>query len=514
MMKDKSKDEVVLAFLPNTLANSFITVLDEVQKKMIEGEKLILIGCEGSINHCDLNPFGSKYICTACSHCLQKSLKFLKGDFEYYSLNEFQNQKKIKHSRNIPEEITNIRDFKSLRYKDFEVGYAVSSTYISSTRNHNPVFDIKLRNFLDPLYNDSLYIFDSTEVVLGQFNPKKILLFNGRLHISRPVLSLAQSKGISIDIIEIVGGYGGKPIEKVIFKNALPHDIYNNTKLINENWNLFSNEKLSIAKSFFENRRTGIEAGDKAYVKKQSLGRLPDNFNNQKQNVSIFISSDDEMAAIGKEWEWDFLGGTQLNAIKRILELFSENSNFHFYVRIHPNLSSIKFKYHTDYYSLEEIFKNVTVIPATSKISTYTLLEHSNKIISFGSTVGAEATYWGKPSILIGKTMYMNLNVTYNAQSEEELINLITNSKLAPKPSEGALKYGLYLYGRKGENLEYFNSNNHRKSPRWLNQNLYLFNLDPKKKFNYSVVINFILFSTSRFINNFFLRNRIPIKEK
>jgi hypothetical protein len=513
-MKENSKNKIVLAFLPNTLANSFIIILDEVQKQLYKGEKVVLIGCEGTINNCELNPCGSKFICTACSHCLRESIKFLNGNFDYYSAKSFIDQKDIKYSHAFLETITGIQDFKRLKYKGFEVGYAVSATYISLTRNHNPVFDSTFIMFIKKLYNDSIDIFNSTEAVMDRFHIKKIIIYNGRLHTSRPVLSLAQKNDIPIDVMEVVGGYGGKLIEKVVFENTLPHDIMYNKKLIYQNWSLFQGEKNSSARSFFEDRRAGLEAGDRAYVKNQTLARLPEGFNKKKQNISIFISSDDEMAAIGKEWEWDFLGGTQLNATKRILELFNDNINFHFYIRVHPNLKKVKFKYHTDYLFLEKKFNNVTVISASSKVSTYALLEKSDKIISFGSTVGAEAVYWSKPSILIGKAMYMGLNITYNPSTEEELVGLIVNTKLAPKPVEGALKYGLYLYKRKSEKLKYFDSNNHRKKPRWLNQNLYLYNLDPNNQFNVSSLVNFILFSTSRIINNFILRNKIPIKEK
>ena len=148
-----------------------------------------------------------------------------------------------------------------------------------------------------------------------------------------------------------------------------------------------------------------------------------------------------------------FFGGNQIEAINKILTIMSPYKDYIFYIRVHPNLKNIMYKYHTDIYLLESKYKNVRVIPADSEISTYALLENCNKIITFGSTVGIEATYWGKPSILIGKSMYMNLDVTYNITDEKSLVNLLLEENLKAKPISNTLKYGYFIYGRRGRVL-------------------------------------------------------------
>lgn len=505
--------KTIIAFLPNAFAVSLTVMLDEIQIELNQGNRVILIGCERSINHCDYNITGSKYICIACNHCLKNAIKFLKGNFEYHSLKSFLLRDAKYPYTAFDENVHNMSSFKSLKYKEFEIGYSVAATYISVTRNHNPYFSNDFKRFIVQLYCDSAYVYDAGEILFGKWRPDKVLIYNGRLHTSRPILSLANTHKIPIEIIEVIGGYGNKPFEKVKFVNSLPHNIKTNTSLINEAWENITEDEIAKAKSFFENRRKGIEAGDKVYVKDQSVGLLPPQIDTTKNNIAIYVSSDDEMAAIGKEWEWDYFGGGQLNAIKRILELFKGNNNYHFFLRVHPNLKEIKYKYHTCYYTLDEKHNNLTIIHAKSPISTYALLDACNKVITFGSTVGAEATYWGKPSILIGKSMYMYLNATYNPQTENELLELLKDKNLKPKPVLGALKYGYYLNGRSGAKLDLFDCNKHRKAPMWLNHNLYLLNLDPERRLNFNTIINFFLFSSSRFVKNFILKKRIPTSE-
>ena len=70
------------------------------------------------------------------------------------------------------------------------------------------------------------------------------------------------------------------------------------------------------------------------------------------------------------------------------------NPEYHFYLRIHPNLTNVHFEYREKLLALEEIYPNITVIDAPSPISTYALMDVADKIIVFGSTAGAESVFW------------------------------------------------------------------------------------------------------------------------
>ncbi len=68
-----------------------------------------------------------------------------------------------------------------------------------------------------------------------------------------------------------------------------------------------------------------------------------------------------------------------------------------------------------------------------SSISTYAMMKHCDRVVSFGSTAGLEAAYWGKPSILAGTSFYRNLGATYNPRTHEDLVALIMAERLPPK---------------------------------------------------------------------------------
>jgi capsule polysaccharide modification protein KpsS len=186
----------------------------------------------------------------------------------------------------------------------------------------------------------------------------------------------------------------------------------------------------------------GKEQGWVSFVKEQKKDLLPEGWSPLKHNIAIFNTSEDEYESIGPEWK-NYLYPTQAEGIKKILESFIADDKYHFYLRIHPNLKGLYNKQLTDAYALKQ-YNNLTIIDADSPVSTYTLMMTCGKTITFGSSTGIEATYWGKPSILLGKSFYYNLDVAFKPNNHEETIALIATD-LKHKNKSDTLKYGYYF---------------------------------------------------------------------
>jgi hypothetical protein len=88
---------------------------------------------------------------------------------------------------------------------------------------------------------------------------------------------------------------------------------------------------------------------------------------------------------------------------------------------------------------------NLTVIPADSAISTYAMMRKASRVVSFGSTTGMEATFWGVPSILGYRSYYDKLGCVHIPKSHDEMMNMIVRDKLAPADKLGALMYGHFM---------------------------------------------------------------------
>jgi hypothetical protein len=207
------------------------------------------------------------------------------------------------------------------------------------------------------------------------------------------------------------------------------------------------------AREFYERRRAGKTAGDVVYTKLQKKGALPVNWDEGKENIVIFNSSEDEFCAVSKQFDSYLLFESQYEALKTIFEHYKDDESKHFYVRVHPNLKNVPFKSHLALYELK--YDNVTFIRPESSISSYDLLDHSSKVIIFNSTMGAEAAYWRKPVIALAYFYYSAIDAVYTPNNVSELWTLIDTPNLKDKYNHDVLLFGYFLYRKNYPEIKY-----------------------------------------------------------
>src|SRR5262249_20541652 len=139
--------------------------------------------------------------------------------------------------------------------------------------------------------------------------------------------------------------------------------------------------------------------------------------------------------------------------IIHIAHAFADLPQFHFYVRVHPNLKLIDNSQTRALHSLKA--NNLCVIPADSPVCSYTLMDHCEKVIVFDSTMGIEATYAGKPSIACRASLYSSLGGAYEPTTHAEVVALIS-AGIEPKSLTSALIYGHHMrtYGRRFKHFQ------------------------------------------------------------
>ena len=422
----------------------FGIVIEKLQA-ILDEEKdanIYFLMCDGGLKPCYTNREGDISLCTICKFNSHVALKPFSKRVKILKTSEFTSPEKL------PEfTYDSVNDIKKLVYKDVSIGYGALSSYISFTRNLEPVMDDAFRSYFNRFLISQAQLTDTILQIIKEKEINRTYFFNGRTADTRPLYDISKSRNIPFVSLEMVKK---KEDEFFImdFVSCLPHDIDYRHKGLVDLWNNSPEsleDKIAFGKSFYEKRRGGQLIMDRrVYTADQEEGKLPDDFNASKKNIAIFISSEDEFAAIGDIFERLAVFKTQEDGIKQILERFKGDNTMHFYVRIHPNLKKIKYSYHTRMAQLGDSFPNCTVIQAASKISTYAMIDACDTAVVFGSSTGAEACYWGKPVILLAGSFYYHLDVAYKPHTPEEVFELLQQD-LAPKPQIEAIKYSYYL---------------------------------------------------------------------
>lgn len=439
----------ILVYYNWQLLIPFYGIMIDHIKKLHEGNvNIYLLSCNGLIKNCIVNKSNDSNICTLCKFVKKSGLSSMPNEIKHISLETYYTDSIV------PESFiySNFDEIKKLEYKGVKIGFGALSSYVSYTRNQEPIIDDEFREYFDDFLKSQIRITDALENLNAQIKFDEVYLYNGRWADVRPAYDFFNNKGIYVGVLESVNN-GTTHFYKEIYPNVLPQDIEYRTAEIKRVWNdsdLSEKQKFEKAEEFFTSKRSALDPrGDIKVFTGDQEDLLPANFDAGKINITIYNSSEDEFIALGEEWERYRIFKTQEEGIIKICEEFINDKQIHFYLRVHPNLKNVKYGYVSRLIDLGKRFSNLTVISPESKVSSYKLLDNSDRVIVFGSSIGFEAAYSNKPVILLGGTFYYHLNTAYIPKDEYELFEYIRIKDLSAKPKLGSYMFAFYLMNHK-----------------------------------------------------------------
>lgn len=411
------------------------TELEIVDKYFEKGYDVTILSCMGELAACPDNRKHWRYKCLCCNSRLKagygwlnnnyvilKQLLFIKPDEEKF-LNNFINI-----------DINNWNSLKTLKFNQSDIGLAAFSELVSFTRDSNPKFNPENVNLSKKLLKNGLIVHFSIYNHIVKEKPDIFILFNGRISEYRPALRVAQSLGVNTLVFEISPNKN----KYILMENTYPHDIIKRRDSIIRTFETSKDtdtQKQIIADRWFRGRIEDESGVINPFTSKQRRGYgLEEIKKFSGLKVAIFISSEDEFVAITEHKNPYY--DDQNSAIDKILRDLKDE-HILFIIRAHPNLKN---EYNTQMINLNNVIKNnkdIIYLSPNSEVSSYELIEACDLIITFGSTIGIETTYLGKPSILMGISLYRGLGGTIEPDSHDALVELLRESvKLGHLPRE------------------------------------------------------------------------------
>lgn len=433
----------ILVYSASSLCNpQFGIMMEHAIEYSKNGYEVAFCHCNGVIKVCSFNCQMNHAICNLCKLTFTAGLKNLPSSVKLVELTSQKGNDII-----LNQSFKSIEEIKKFQYRGVEIGYAVMSVYITKTRNPNPKITDTFLNCISMMLKEAARLVDAADYMIQAEKPDYVMFFNGRFFDTKPFHDLSVKYCLNYIVAENVGGVrADEEYRMVTFENKIPHDckvIFDNCLKSWENSIRSDEEKTKMGADFYERRRSGKRAGDYAYTASQIKGKLPDSFNPKKKNVVIFSSSEDEYSAVTAEIDNYFLFDSQYEGIKYLSENIGDD-NYHFIVRIHPNMRGLDVDYHKDLYKLRNL-NNVTVIAPEETVSSYALMDNAYNIVVFGSTIGAESIYWGKPVVLLGFAEYYSWGVCSIPHNRNQVLEMVKNPTIYPGAKDIAIKYGYYF---------------------------------------------------------------------
>jgi len=423
----------------------FETELELIKKHEKAGDLVKVMQCSGNLPNCHWN---LKHVESQCGICKSR----FKNGWDSLNFGENVELKQFEIKQQIDVDILldfdSVEDVKNFKHDDENVGLGVLSSLVSIYRDHR--FDTKkYRSDIARTVSTSVQVYDTLKQEINMFSPDVVYFFNGRIATHSPAKLLCKKLGINFLSYEV----SVKKNYYSLLSNKVVHDDLSAGEIeqLHSNW---TTENGLKAESVLKKTRAGKTLV--TFTQDQNKGALPKGIDVSKRNIAIYNGTIDEY--VGTENSQNKIYRPDETAgICRILESFESDNSFFFYLRVHPHMKVVarNTSQLVDIRELSLRFSNIHVIWPEEDIDSYALMDACEKIITFGSSIGIEATYWGKPSILADHARYERLNYAYLPSSHDEVITLLKED-IKPMPVEGALKSIFLMTHESGVELELF----------------------------------------------------------
>jgi hypothetical protein len=389
----KIRDKTIISFTARPLWKNHYTMELALLYELSKNNNIKYFYCNKILDTCEANIFGDPVICNECVGFLDESITQLElqADFDLKPI--FNNViKQYPHINYQPNIFNSIDTLMSIKYKNFEIGKAIINHLIGNFSIKVNLQEPAIKKLIRSLFYSLIDLYEFFDHYFKTENADYGLTFNGRFPQEAAFLSACEANKINYMIHE-----RGSSVDRIaLYFNQKPHHIWTySDQAIGIDLSKFNYEMTARLKSFCISPYKMWP--DQIFNKDQIKGHLP--IKRDKKIISIFLSTQEEFFAVS--------GGPEDSSFYKKLEKLLvnfhliEHSNYHVIIRDHPN--SAKFSQESNYQSLVARFSFAQYFSPTSEIDTYALIDSSDLVITFGSTVGLEALARGKKVVCLTK---------------------------------------------------------------------------------------------------------------
>jgi len=347
---------------------------------LAKNNQVICLICNNSLDTCEVNVYGDKEKCSECVSFQKSVLTRMHPSVifdESQVFNPFIPHPNISYDIS---QLININKLINIKIENFDIGKAVLNHIIPNYGLDVDLADPKILRITRRL----LYSLIETYFQLKSYiNTQQIncgLIFNGRF--PHEAAFLAACKEMSIEYI--IHERASDPNKIGVYVNTSPHFLWETAKSAEEiNLELLSEESISNANEFALAPYKKWQ--DQHFAKWQVKDSSPAI---NRKLITIFLSTQEEYVAIpGAAEEPTFYEKLHKLLLEEKLNPFF--SDFTLVIRDHPH--SLIFSQSEKYRNLFSAYDFIDYHPPESNVDSYALMNASEFIMTFGSTVGLEA---------------------------------------------------------------------------------------------------------------------------
>jgi hypothetical protein len=380
----------------------------------VRGAEIKVILCDAAFHECDMdsalkNPDGRPaHLCEQCQLLAKRLLDESGLPYEWIGsyLSPQERQEVFDWAQSLKPE-----EFLTAVFRGFPVAEWVITSVVSFFRNYPIRLDDwrtvnVFRGFLQAAATACIGL----EHIFDQFQPDALLLFNGRMSVTRVAFNLARRRGIRVLIHE-------RPLRTgtlFVLENAICTSIVP-FKMFWQQWQEvpLTRAQLDRVVEWLQTRRYGLTWGEFRFSSIPlggEKGRAASGKQPGRRRIVLFTTSTDEFAG-DSTMQTPFT--SQEDWIMRVVDWAARHPEYDLVIRAHPGLAGQPGipRAEKQIVWLKELKAslppNARLIEADSTLSTYDLMDNADLGLTYGSTAGLEMMALGKPIGLVpGFTLY------------------------------------------------------------------------------------------------------------
>lgn len=350
--------------------------------------------CNQVLDSCEANPYGNPDICKACigwqHEIIHQKIKSSGIKIKPLFNDVIEKHRHLNYDHN---SLKSINDLSNIKYYNFDIGKAIINHLVGNFGININLNNTEIQKLLRTLLYSLIDLYEFFNSFFKNENVDYGLTFNGRFPQEAAFLAACEINGVEFIIHE----RGTTPAKISVYFNQRPHQVWQYSSMaLDINLKSYDADGITNIKNFCNNPYKTWS--DQVFTGKQIKGSLP--IKGYGKVISIFLSTQEEYYAVSGGPE-DSSFYVKLEELLNKFSLLDEKADYQVIVRDHPN--SAKFSQETSYLSLISKFDFVQYFSPTSEIDTYALIDASEVVITFGSTVGFEALGRGKKVVCLTK---------------------------------------------------------------------------------------------------------------
>lgn len=332
---------------------------------------------------------------------------------------------------------SSLSSLKNYSYDGERVGSALASSLVSSCRS-SEVFPWMHPLKLTAIWR-SYFLSRQAFEKYGRDWADCLVVFNGRFAFSKGAQHVALESGVRVLFHE----RGGADQKGFFLEDFQTHDNSKRADYYEELWQAAiqnGEEPQAIAEGFLEKKRDSKLESRENYTKRHLLGRKAAQL--EPGTIVYFSSSDDETVSLGDLAPRSGFRNQRL-AIRCLIATCVKQER-KLVIRVHPNTSSKSLRERLWWGRANPLFwrRNLTFISAKSTVSSYELVDKSEAVVVWRSSIAYESVYWGKPVLALSEAAYLHGGLSASFVSSEKSLTALLKlgNWIRPNP-DTALKF-------------------------------------------------------------------------